>query len=104
MQRIRELSFQNFYELLDENNKRKSGNTFWIEVDEAELCDIFVEEFKATFESFKKLNNYRLWKNEIYNFRLNFAAKKIQKQVKKKFIEPFMQLYKIIYSDVNKAE
>lgn len=45
-----------------------------------------------------------MWKNKVYNFRVNNAARKIQKQVRKKFIEPFMQLYKIIYSELKKTD
>lgn len=41
---------------------------------------------KATFSTYNKINKLRLWKDKVYNFRINNAAKKIQKQVKKKFI------------------
>ncbi len=57
-----------------------------------------------TFDVFEKINNYRLWKQKVYNFRVNNAARKIQRQVRKKFIEPFMQVYKIIYSQIKKDE
>lgn len=63
-----------------------------------------MEEFKCTFEVFDKINAYRLWKEQVYNFRVNNAARKIQRQVRKKFIEPFMQLYKIIYSELKKDD
>jgi hypothetical protein len=63
-----------------------------------------VDEFKVTFDVFEKINAYRLWKEQVYNFRVNNAARKIQRQVRKKFIEPFMQLYKIIYSELKKDE
>jgi hypothetical protein len=68
------------------------------------LCDIFVEEFKVTFDVYEKINNYKLWKEEVYAFRVKNAARKIQKQVRKKFIEPFMKLYKIIYSEAKKED
>jgi hypothetical protein len=63
-----------------------------------------VDEFKVTFDIFEKINAYRLWKERVYNFRVNNAARKIQRQARKKFIEPFMQLYKIIYSELKKDE
>lgn len=47
----------------------------------------------ATFETYKKINDLKNWKNEVYQFRLNLAAKKIQRQVKKKFIEPYQEMY-----------
>ena len=53
---------------------------------------------------FDKINAYRVWKERVYNFRVNNAARKIQRQVRKKFIEPFMQLYKIIYSELKKDD
>jgi hypothetical protein len=46
----------------------------------------------------------REWKEKVYRFRVNNAARKIQRQVRKKFIEPFMQLYKIIYSELKKED
>jgi hypothetical protein len=45
-----------------------------------------VDEFKVTFDVFEKINAYRLWKEQVYNFRVNNAARKIQRQVRKKFI------------------
>ena len=61
-------------------------------------------EFDATISSYEQLSKCRDWKNKVYDFRLNHAARKIQKMVRKKFIAPYMELYKIIYSDVKKSE
>ena len=45
-----------------------------------------------------------MWKNKVYEFRLNHAARKIQKMVRKKFIAPYIELYKIIYSELKNGE
>lgn len=46
----------------------------------------------------------RVWKDKVYNFRINNAAKKIQKQVKKKFIEPYLQIYNYFCNEVKQAK
>lgn len=34
---IRIVNFSHFYELLEEENKRKNNHSFWIDIDESEL-------------------------------------------------------------------
>lgn len=58
----------------------------------------------ATFQSFNRINELRKWKDRVYEFRLNNAAKKIQKQVKKKFIEPYLQIYNYFCHEVKVAK
>lgn len=45
-----------------------------------------------------------IWKKKVYDFRLQHAARKIQRMVRKKFIAPFIELYKIIYSEFKDGE
>ena len=47
-------------------------------------------EFKATLAIHHQLTNYVSWKNRVYEFRLNHAARKIQRMARKKFITPFI--------------
>jgi hypothetical protein len=58
----------------------------------------------ATFKAYEKINDLRKWKNKVYEFRLNNAAKKIQKQFKKKFIEPYLQIYNYFCHEVKQAK
>ncbi len=96
--KIKVINFTNFYELLEEENKKRSNKSFWIQINEGDLCQILADEFNATVKIYESLAKFIEWKNKVYDFRLNNAARKIQKMVRKKFIAPFMQLYKIIYS------
>jgi len=50
------------------------------------------------------LTRYIAWKNKVYDFRLQHAARKIQRMVRKKFIAPFIELYKIIYSEFKNGD
>jgi hypothetical protein len=59
---------------------------------------------KATFNTYNRINELRKWKNKVYEFRINNAAKKIQKQVKKKFIEPYMQIYNYFCHEVKQMK
>jgi hypothetical protein len=88
--KIKLINFSNFYELLEEENKKKNNEPFWIEIDEANLCEVLSTEFTATLNIYEKLTSFIAWKNRVYEFRLNNAARKIQKTVKKKFIQPYM--------------
>ena len=46
--KIKIVNFGHFYELLEEENKKKNNEAFWIEIEEAHLCEILSSEFKAT--------------------------------------------------------
>lgn len=47
---IKVVNLTNFYELLEEENKKKLNEPFWIEIQEGELCQILSEEFKGTIK------------------------------------------------------
>ena len=36
--KIRAINFNNFYELLEEENKRKNNEPFWVDFKESDLC------------------------------------------------------------------
>lgn len=43
--KIQTINYTNFYELLEEENKKKNSESFWIDIDEPALCSILAEEF-----------------------------------------------------------
>ena len=51
-------------------------------------------------KTYEKINEIRIWKEKVYNFRVQHAAKKIQREVKKKFIEPYLQIYNYFSSEI----
>ena len=100
LNRVRVINFNSFYELLEEQGKKRNNESYWVEIDEAEVCSILAEEFTATININRKLQEYLVWRKKVYDFRVNHAARKIQRMVRKKFIAPFLELYKIMYSEL----
>ena len=88
--KIRIINFNSFYELLQEESKKRTHDSFWVEIDEAELCATIAQEFTATLSINHKLRECLVWKRKVYDFRVNHAARKIQRMVRKKFIAPYL--------------
>ncbi len=42
------------------------------------------------------------WKKKVHVFRMNYAAKKIQRQVRAKFIQPYMDIYNMMFDKVRR--
>lgn len=40
LEKIKVVSFSHFYELLEEDNKKRNNEPFWIDIQESELCQI----------------------------------------------------------------
>jgi hypothetical protein len=89
--RIRQVSFLNLYEILEEADRKSCR--FSMEVDEDSIGAIYLEHILAEVSLYVKTNAIIEWKKKVHAFRLNVAAKKIQRQVRAKFIQPYMDIY-----------
>ena len=64
LESIRKVNFFNFYELLEEYNKKKTRN-FWVNFDEDELGEIFAKEVSSVIRVYNEINERRLWKDKV---------------------------------------
>ena len=44
------------------------------------------------------------WKAKLQRMRENICAKKIQRMVRKKFIQPYVEIYNVMYEKVKKLK
>ena len=61
MEAIKKVTFFNFYDLLEEQNKKKNSN-FWVQIEENDLNKFFTDEMTHVLDNYRNINKIRVWK------------------------------------------
>ena len=61
MEAIKKVTFFNFYDLLEEQNKKKNSN-FWVQIEENDLNKFYTDEMTHVLDNYRNINKIRVWK------------------------------------------